>query len=380
MSLPDLQIAPPELLGISLSRWEKVLELASSLQVSGAVPAISLEVQRRGLTTGAYHFGSTRLSSYQPVDDRTLYLLASLTKPIVAMGVMLLVERGQLSLNQPVNSLISGIQDPAKRPLTVKHLLTHTSGLPDTLPNNLELRQSGASLKKFVAETLEAELNFPPGRTAQYQSMGFTLLGEIIERVTGLTCSQFLMNEVFTPLGMTDSYLGITAGADVTDRIAEVRVPAAHANGVTWNWNSPYWRSLGAPWGGAFASTNDVSRFLHSILAASEIPVESRLFAPSTVREAIGNRLGDFPNITDSEIRTRGWGLGWRLNWKEHRSVFCDLLGPEIAGHWGASGTVFWIDLKRQIGVVILTTAALDEKSSPLVRLSNLIAAAFRED
>ncbi len=150
-------------------------------------------------------------------------------------------------------------------------------------------------------------------------------------------------------------------------------VPDAQAGGVDWNWNSRYWRSFGAPWGGAITTTSDMSRFCQCLAQGGE-----PLFSPATVREATTNRLLDFPGIPDGDRRSRGWGYGWRMNWKDHRSLFADLLPAEAYGHWGATGTLCWIDPERELSAVLLSTRSVEREVSPLTRLSNMICAAAR--
>jgi len=104
---------------------------------------------------------------------------------------------------------------------------------------------------------------------------------------------------------------------------------------------------------------------------------ESRVFHESTIRMATSNRLNDFPDIPEPIRRTRGWGYGWRMNWIDHRGSFGDLLGPSIYGHWGATGTLFWLDRQTETAVVLLSSQPYDRSVSPLVPLSNMISAAF---
>ena len=88
-----------------------------------------------------------------------------------------------------------------KTAVRIRHLLTHTSGLPDMLPDNVELRKNHSPLSAFVEGTCEVELDFPAGRGVRYQSMGFAILGEIIQRVSGVSCADFVRREIFEPLG-----------------------------------------------------------------------------------------------------------------------------------------------------------------------------------
>jgi CubicO group peptidase (beta-lactamase class C family) len=142
------------------------------------------------------------------------------------------VVRGQLLLNDRVGDIIPEFAKSHKIAITIRTLLTHTSGLPDMLPNNRQLRAAHAPLATFVENTCAAQTTFPPGRGVQYQSMGFAVLGEIIQRISGQTCAEFLQREFFTPLGMSDTALGarddwLSGPKPQGDRIAGIRAPRA---------------------------------------------------------------------------------------------------------------------------------------------------------
>jgi CubicO group peptidase (beta-lactamase class C family) len=144
--------------------------------------------------------------------------------------------------------------------------------------------------------------------------------------------------------------------------------------GDDWNWNSSYWRSVGAPWGGMVSTADDLARFCAMMLGGG--PAASvRVLAPASMTVATQNRLDDFPDVPEADRRARPWGLGWRLNWPGHTASFGDLLSRETYGHWGATGTLFWIDPVSRLAVVLLSTQPLERDRSPLVLLSNAIAA-----
>ena len=208
-NVAGLKIVSPEELGITSPRWDQIQNWASELCDSNQVPALSFQYQRSGKATPPQYFGIAQSDSSAPITDDTLFLIASLTKPMVAMAVMLLVQRGLLSLNRRVATILPGFKEASKRNITVRHLLTHTSGLPDMLPNNQELREQNSSLERFVEETIDTELVFSPGRGAQYQSMGYALLGPIIEQVSRMNYQQFLKQELFDPLEMHNTWLGL---------------------------------------------------------------------------------------------------------------------------------------------------------------------------
>ncbi|MFV0444038.1 MAG: serine hydrolase domain-containing protein [Planctomycetaceae bacterium] len=381
----SLLLAEPEELGIDPDRWEQAAEFAQLLVEQDRVPAIAYQLVRPDAATTPVAWGRLTLAdepSRQPLPTDSLFLTASLSKPIVAMTVLKLVEAGLLSLQDKVCDLLPESAAAPKRLLTVRHLLTHTSGLPDMLPNNRLLRKSQAELDRFVQGACSVTLDFPPGRGVQYQSMGYALLGEIIGRISGMSCRDYVHTAICAPLGMTDTVLGAPrerlADEQYVSRIAEVRVPEDQQEGLDWNWNSSYWRTLGAPWGGVLSTVADLTRFLQMMLQSGDAP-GGRLFAPATIETATSNQLETLHDLPEGDRRTRGWGHGWRLNWLSHSAPFGDLLPPQTYGHWGATGTLWWVDPLRSVGLVLLSSQPLGRDDSLLLRLSNRIASSVLE-
>lgn len=370
-----LRPATPTELGIDARRWQDVLAFANSLVSDGTLPALAFQVHRHGRATDVACFGCRDLAGQHPLHMDQRFLVASLTKPVVAMAVLLLVERGDLSLNDRVVDWVPEFSEAPKRNITIRHLLTHTSGLPDMLPNNAELRRLHSPISTFVSGTCHAPLEYQPGRSTQYQSMGYALLEPIIERATGQRCRDFLRDAVFIPLEMSHTCLGTEPG-ESRDDIAELHVPPMQHGGGEWNWNSEYWQCLGATWGGLISTVADLSRFCACILADGHGPA-GRVFSSATIRTATENRLHDFSGIPVETRNTRGWGCGWRFNWLDHRSCFSDLLPATTIGHWGATGTLFWLDPASNISAVLLSTRPVEKNASRLTHLSNTIVAAF---
>jgi len=251
--------------------------------------------------------------------------------------------------------------------------------LPDMLPNNLDLRAANAPLSEFLKSVCAGPLAFPPGRGVQYQSTGFLVLAEIIARIVGKPCDQFLREELFQPLGMGDTILGATESwlTAQSSRIVEVRLDAQQQGGDHWNWNSRYWRQLGAPWGGLLTTADDLARFARCLLRGGRTEAGQMLLSPAAIAAATTNQLHFMREVPEDERRCRPWGLGWRLNWPAHSANFGDLLGPGTYGHWGATGTVMWLDPDRGVYAIILTSQPQEPGGQFLARLSNALAAAW---
>lgn len=379
-----LRVTDPEEAGLNRQRWQHTLELIEQLCAANRLSAAGLMVVRNGLTCGVHLCGRQQLQeTTASIREDAIFLVASITKPIVGMGALLLVERGQLLLSDRVVDYLPEFGKRGKYAVSIRHLLTHTSGLPDMLPNNQELRMANAPLSAFVEHTCEVGLDYPPGRSVQYQSMGFAILAAVIERISGQSCREFLQENIFQPLGMDSTALGapddwFEGDHPTADRLVEIRVPDEQKDAVDWNWNSRYWRQLGAPWGGLLTTPEDLSRFSHAMLTAGRDSNTSPIFAPATVAAATRNQMVSMSDVPEEHRRCRPWGLGWRLNWPAHSANFGDFLGPRTYGHWGATGTVLWIDPDSDTSCAFLTTQPLEPYGADLARVSNSVMAALR--
>lgn len=373
LPMPQLRVLLDE------ARWQIAVNLAAGWVADGRAPAVTFVTGSRLKTSPVISLGSQQTRAFRPLLETPIYLVASITKPIVATAALRLIEQGRLALGDRVTEYVPEFGANGKYAIEVRHLLTHTSGLPDMLPNNLELRAANAPLSEFLKGVYASPLAFPPGRGVQYQSTGFLVLAEIITRVTGKPYGAFLHDELFRPLGMTDTIL---AAADAwleqhQSRIVEVRLEREQLTGEHWNWNSRYWRQLGAPWGGLLTTADDLAKFARCLLRGGRNESGELLLSPATIAAATTNQLQSMREVPEDERRCRPWGLGWRLNWPAHSANFGDLLGPHTYGHWGATGTVMWIDPDRGIYAIILTSQPQEPGGQFLARLSNAIAAAW---
>lgn len=366
---------------INRERLARVYDLASNWCESGEMPAATLVVGRSDVALRPRSFGRQTPGRATPLRGDAIFTVASITKPIVAMGILLLVERGVLTLGDKVGDLIPEFAGKGRYSIRLRHLLTHTSGLPDLLPQDRELRRANAPLSQFLGEICRVEPLFKPGRDVRYSSCAFVLLGEIAARTTGRPLPEFLHEEFFQPLGMHDTALG--APSDWFDgpqprsgRFAAVRLPEEQADGDAWNWNSRYWQTLSAPWGGLLSTATDLAAFARMMLCDGGRQGES-LLAPATIAAATSNQLIAMREVPESDRRCRPWGFGWRLHWPALGAYFGDLLSPSAYGHWGATGTLLWIDPDRDLFAVLLTTLPQDPDGRYLARLSNAVVAAI---
>lgn len=355
MAAPGERGGVVESAGFDPGRLERARELCREATGSGAIPGIALAVARHGELVQSEAWGSRgpARDADPPAAPDTIWLIASVTKPVVCAGICLLLERGELALDDPVSRHVPGFDGEDRAGMTLRHLLTHSSGLPDMLPENVELRRRHAPHSEFVTRICTTPLLFPPGTGISYQSAGIALLGAITERVTGLPCREFLRREFFEPLGMDDCALGWRP--EFQGRVAAALLAADQQQQPSdWDWNSAYWRNFGAPWGGMYATAPQFARFMQMLLAGGS-GNGRRCLGPATVREITRNQTRDLPLLPEAVRRSTAWGLGWRLAAAGDRSFLGDLVSPAAYGHGGATGTGVWNDPATGVSFVFFS-------------------------
>ena len=361
-----LKAGRPADVGMSQSRLDRAVDCLTEETGQRHVTSASICVARHGRIV--LHRGFGRLSEQTdapPTGPDTVYILASISKPIAVCGLMLLVERGDVVLSDRVQSYLPEFEGEHKDKAKVWHLLSHTSGLPDQLPENTELRRAHAPLSRFVAGALKTPLLYEPGKGFGYQSMGTLLAGEIVERVTGRRLRDFLRDEIFQPLGMTRTTLGL--GRSKVEQTAIYQTGPETEDLRSWGPNTEYWRDIGHPWGGMHSTTGDLAILLQAFLDGGTYG-STRLFSPTTVAAM----TRDHNTGLDAP-----WGLGWALRDSVVWNSFGDLGSARTFGHVGATGTVAWADPERQLLCALLTTrSAADRDGFLLHRVSNLVQAA----
>jgi CubicO group peptidase (beta-lactamase class C family) len=338
------------------------------------VPGAGLLVGRFGKAVAPRLFGRQGPEpGAEPIRRDAMFYMASVTKPVVYLGAMTLVERGRLNLSDHVTRYIPEFTGPGKEVVQVLHLFTHTSGLPDELPNNAELRQQHAPLKKFIEGVIRADLLFKPGTRFSYSSSGTLLVAEIVQRLSGRSIQEFMRREIIEPLGLKSTGLGSQGFA--RERLVRTTVPDYQV-GKEGGWNSRYWQEFGSPAGGLFSTPEDYAVICCLMLGGGRWG-DVRLLSPAAVRMMTSNRLNDLPDLPEPVRRTRPWGLGWRLNHLGTPDSWGDLLGRQVFGHTGSAGNVVWMDPQTQGFCIVFTNYLRARAPWRLVHLSNAVAAAF---
>lgn len=176
---------------------------------ANAMSAASIRIEQRGEVLLDWAGGRRDFdASAPPASTDSVYHIASISKPMSTSGVAKLIERGLIDADDPVADYVPEFGRYGKDKITLRHCFTHSSGLPDMVPGNIELRKRNAPLSEFVAAACDARLLFRPGTGVRYQSSGILMLGEVAERVTGTPFRDYLAEVLFGPTGMTSTHLG----------------------------------------------------------------------------------------------------------------------------------------------------------------------------
>jgi CubicO group peptidase (beta-lactamase class C family) len=293
----------------------------------------------------------------------TIFDLASLTKPIVtATSLMLLAAEGRVDLDDPVAKVLPPFGERGKEAVTIRSLLTHTSGLKPWRPFHEALlereRKKGERLigtpaaKEAVLERIyRGALVHEPGEAAVYGDLDFILLGAIVEAVSGLALDDFAASRIFAPLGMADTRF-VRLGDGAPELPDAIRRRFAATENCPWRgrvlWGEVHdpnaWAMGGvAGHAGLFATADDVMRFAQAVIDAwhgrSDVFPREWLVRFLTKNDAPANTT---------------WALGWDTPTPGVSSAGKHF-SPTSVGHLGFTGTSLWIDLEREAAVVMLT-------------------------
>lgn len=269
----------------------------------------------------------------------TLWDLASLTKVVaLTTSIMILVEEGRLDLDAPVQRYLPEFRGEHKDRVTVRHLLTHSSGLPAWRP----LYKEATSRDDAMAIVLATPLDTTPGARMVYSDLGAILLGEIVARVTGESLDRFAARRIFEPLGMRDTQF--RPPATLRRRVAPTEIDPwrqRHLRGEVHDENA---YALGGVSGhaGLFSTARDLARFAQALLSGGSL---------DGVRLVSDTMLARFTTRQDSALshRALGWETATGSNSGGH------FASSRAFGHTGFTGTSLWIDPERDRFVILLT-------------------------
>ncbi len=292
---------------------------------AGDVPAVAAAVVGRAGILEQRTAGAARPDS--------LFALASLTKPLVALAVMVAAEEGSIDLDAPVAEHLPSYRTPAKDAITVRHLLSHASGLPEVGPRGVA--------------SLDVEPVHPPATRRVYSNEGYAVLGALLHATTGIGHADYVHQAVFEPLRL-DAFLGLPEAE--SERALDVREPGLWREGTPL-FNSRAWRSRATAAGGAFATTAAYARVVQLLLERG-----APLLAPETFDEFARVQYPGLGGGIESFMTwdTADWGLGCDIRDAKQPHWTGAHTSPETLSHFGASGTLMWADPAAGVGLVCL--------------------------
>ena len=379
LAAPPVVVEAPESAGFSaerLKRLDKAMQgYVDRKEVAGAVALIA----RRGKVVYHKSFGNRVAETQAPMSSDVIFRIASMTKPIVSVALMMLWEEGRFQLRDPVSKFLpefkemqialppaDGVRGPRKllspaSPITLLHLLTHTAGLanPSRGPARAayselrDKRKPDWTIRDYVTKLAELPLNFEPGERWEY-GPATDVVGRLVEVLSGHTLDEFLQERIFRPLGMTDTHFYLPR--EKLPRFAalyrpndEGKIELQEKPDENSRWvREPHIYFSGA--GGLVSTTSDYFRFHQMMLNGGELH-GVRILGPRTVRLMTSNHIGN------KTVWIRGHGDGFGLGYSVTTAIGQSGL-PNSVGtfSWGgAYGTVFFVDPEEKIVGVLMS-------------------------
>jgi CubicO group peptidase (beta-lactamase class C family) len=344
-------------------------------RVEGWAPrlsALELVATRRGVVFLHETFGRLRPESdAPPLTKDALWNLMSVSKTFTATAVMMLVEDGLVDIHRPVGFYLPEFSGEGKLPVSLYHLLTHTSGLEDTavdfnrslldlLPVRTPEPTEHPAVSRYLTLALRVPLSYAPGSQHVYASANYILLLEIVRRVSGQAPADFLRGRLFAPLGMHGTHLGLPKELS-SQRVVWPRqtIPSS----LPWSSDAPIGVSIHdtelAPWGstGVVSTGADLAAFGQTFLNGGRYG-DARVLARSTVALMTGNHTpGLKGSIAGHNLAEMSVGYGWFI---QHPMKFPFLGGalgsPGSYSHGGWGGSFLWVDPVQEMVLVFLST------------------------
>jgi CubicO group peptidase (beta-lactamase class C family) len=349
---------PEELLRTDLNGQDRHFSEAFAILKHGiaehAFPSASVAVVHAGVIVALQGFGRFTYESSSPrAAYDTIYDLASLTKVVATTAsAMILHDRGRLPLDSSVVDVLPffAADDDRRSEVTIRMLLTHTSGLPPY--ERLFLRF--VTRDKLLASAMKLPLVNEPGSVTEYSDVGFILLGEILSRIAGESLDSFSTRELFRPLQMLETTF--RPQATLLPRIPPTENDRDFRNGIVQGGvNDENAWVLGGVAGhaGLFAPASDLARFAQCMLSGG-----CGLIRPDTI-ELFTIQDHTFPGSTR-------FGLGWDKPTPPSQAG--QYFSPRSFGHLGFTGTSLWIDPEKQLAVILLTNRTWPDRSSQKIK------------
>jgi CubicO group peptidase (beta-lactamase class C family) len=350
---PSAFAEPPKLPGIGAAMQEMI----AKNEIAGAVTV----VVNRDKTLHLETTGFADVAGKRPMTPDTVFWIASMTKPTTATAILMLQDDGKLNVSDPVAKYLpefNNLKTPSGKPanLTIKQILTHTSGLGEASGPDA---QKAKTLADLVPLWLAAPMQYEPGEKWKYTQSGINAAARIVEVVSGMTFDAFLQKRLFDPLGMkhTTFYLTSESRAQLVTAYAKNRetgsldpVPPRPEFG-------PHDRPPQGN-GGLYSTAPDYARFCQMLLNGGTFEGH-RYLTPAAMKFLTTPQTGDLPtgffqdNTFGRHGTNYGWGLGTCILRQPHEGVAA-MLSPGTFGHGGAWGTQAWIDPVKGVAYILM--------------------------
>ena len=320
---------------------QPVIEQALAM---GRVSGLVLAVAHRDEPAELLAVGTDAIDRPLAVDD--FFPVASITKLALALAVLRLIEQGLLVLDAPLASYLPTAR-AAVPGVTIRNLLSHSSGLPMEVPAGLAPYSAEQSWSTLAPAALATPLEAPPNTRVQYGSPDYMLLAIVVEQVTGLTYPAAYRQLVFEPLGI-EAFLGSEPSRPPAV-IGDVR---NHHEGTDLEWfNSAFWRGVGWPYGGLVTNAAGALALVRAFR-----PGPTALLRPETAAEATANQTsglggGQYAPLLWADCP---WGLGPELHGAKRPHWAPVEASPTSFGHAGGSGCLAWFDPDADLAWAIL--------------------------
>ena len=324
-------------------RPEKLEEMDEAIRQAIAdkkCPGGVLWLEHNGAVYHKAYGNRALVPKVERMTENTMFDAASLTKVIACTpAIMLLVERGQVDLDATVQTYIPEFKGDGKEAITVRQLLTHTSGLRPDIETTTDWHGQRAAIQKACEEKLQTR----PGTALRYSDINLFVAGEIVQRVSKMPLEEFVKRNIYRPLRMKDT--GYLPAKSKLYRIAPTEV----VNGNPWRGivHDPTARHMGGVAGhaGLFITASDLARYARMLLNEGSLN-GVRIFRPETIR--LMTSVQTPPSIRDRR------GIGWDID-SSYSGPRGKLFPPGSYGHTGWTGTSIWIDPFSKSFVIFLS-------------------------
>jgi len=328
-------------------RIEEVRRRAQAAREKIGAPGLTLAVAQGDRQIFAEGYGKADVENDIACAPDTVFRIASISKPMAAVAILQLAERGRLSLDDPVRKYVPAFPLKGDAVITLRHVLTHTSGIRHYAPGEMDSREPYRTVTEALAVFKDDPLLFPPGTRYSYSSFAYNLLAGVVEAVSGLDFDAYLHDRVFGPAGMTSSFL------EHQGEIVKHRARPYVLEGGTLR-NAPF-ADLSVKWagGGIISTVEDLLRF-HMALD------QGKLLRPETLRQM-------YAPATLNDGTVLEYALGW--------DVRTDAAGKRwIAHSGGATGGSSYLLRCPEDGTAVALLCNLGSAGRPLAQLAREIA------